>query len=101
MLSLAGAATFLRLPVLADELDRVPSGVELHVDFQRLDYIDHACLETLMNWAKQHEATGGRLIVDWDLLHARFGRAAAPNAHANGHENGNGKHHPDQLAASK
>ncbi|MDZ4780891.1 MAG: SulP family inorganic anion transporter [Planctomycetia bacterium] len=77
MLSLAGAATFIRLPVLVDELDRVPAGVELHVDFQRLDFIDHSCLETLMNWAKQHESNGGRLVIDWDSLHARIGRDAA------------------------
>lgn len=84
MLSLAGAATFLRLPMLADELDRVPQGAELHVDFQRLDYIDHACLELLMNWAKQHESTGGKLILDWDSLHARFGRDGAHRQHVSG-----------------
>jgi hypothetical protein len=62
------------LPVLADELDRVPAGAELHVDFTRLDFIDHACLELLVNWVQQHEATGGRLIIDWDSLQARFGK---------------------------
>jgi MFS superfamily sulfate permease-like transporter len=82
MLSLAGAATFLRLPLLADELDRVPQGAELHVDFQRLDYIDHACLELLMNWAKQHESTGGKLVLDWDSLHARIGRDPINKPHA-------------------
>jgi hypothetical protein len=46
----------------------------LHVDFQHLDYIDHACLELLMTWAKQHEATGGKLVIDWESLHARFNR---------------------------
>lgn len=84
VLSLAGAATFLRLPMLADELDRVPAGAELHVDFQRLDYIDHACLETLVNWAQQHEATGGRLVIDWDSLHARFGKEAVQGLATNG-----------------
>jgi hypothetical protein len=43
-----------------------------------LDYVDHACLELLMNWERQHESTGGRLVVDWGQLHARFrGRKAA------------------------
>jgi hypothetical protein len=36
-----------------------------------LDYVDHACLELLMNW-RQHESTGGRLVIDWGELHARF-----------------------------
>jgi len=78
VLALEGAATFLRLPRLAAELDRVPGSAELHVDFERLDYIDHACLDLLMNWAKQHEATGGRLVIDWDSLHANFRGEPAP-----------------------
>ena len=72
VLKLQGAATFVRLPALALELERVPERTELHVDFQGLDYIDHACLELLMTWAKQHESTGGRLIIDWESLHAKF-----------------------------
>jgi MFS superfamily sulfate permease-like transporter len=72
ILSLYGAATFIRLPRVAAELESVPRGTELHVDFEHLDYIDHACLELMMNWAKQHENTGGRLVIDWESLHARF-----------------------------
>lgn len=71
-LSLRGAATFVRLPRLASELERVPAGAELHVDFHHLDYIDHACLDLLVNWAKQHESTSGKLVIDWESLHARF-----------------------------
>jgi MFS superfamily sulfate permease-like transporter len=71
-LKLGGAATFLRLPVLAAKLDEVPQGAELHADLEHLDYIDHACLDLLMNWAKQHESSGGRLVIDWGQLHGRF-----------------------------
>jgi len=72
VLTLQGAATFIRLPRLASKLEQVPVRAELHVDFRRLDYIDHACLDLLMNWAKQHESTGGKLVIDWESLHARF-----------------------------
>jgi MFS superfamily sulfate permease-like transporter len=71
-LTMSGAATFLRLPVLADKLEEVPNGAHLHVDFEHLDYIDHACLELLLSWAKQHESAGGQLYIDWGMLHARF-----------------------------
>ena len=71
-LSLQGAATFVRLPRLASELERVPAQAELHVDLQHLDYVDHACLDLLMNWARQHESTNGKLVIDWESLHARF-----------------------------
>jgi MFS superfamily sulfate permease-like transporter len=69
---LRGTATFLRLPKLAEALERVPASTELHVHFEQLDYIDHACLELLMAWRRQHEATGGNLVLDWDTLTARF-----------------------------
>lgn len=71
-MSLHGAATFLRLPVLAARLEQIPAGAELHVDLSHLEYIDHACLDLLINWAKQHGASGGRLIMDWESLHAKF-----------------------------
>ena len=71
-LQMHGAATFLRLPALAQMLEQVPDSAELHVDFEHLNYIDHACLDLLMNWAKQHEGTGGKLVLDWESLHGRF-----------------------------
>jgi len=87
-LRFSGAATFLRLPRLAAKLDEVPHGAHLHVDFERLDYIDHACLELLMEWAKQHEKTGGQLFIDWGQLHARF-------------RGGRGQRHAESKAEAK
>lgn len=72
VLYLRGTATFIRLPKLAAALERVPPGVKLHVHLEHLNYIDHACLDLLMSWEKQHEDTGGSLVVDWDTLTARF-----------------------------
>jgi MFS superfamily sulfate permease-like transporter len=80
VLKLVGAATFIRLPRLADALERVPAGSELHVDFDRLTYIDHACLDLLTNWSKQHESKGGTLVIDWESLRAAFYDAAHRNA---------------------
>src|SRR4029079_1870400 len=68
----AGTATFIRLPKLAAALEGVPADRELHVHFEQLDYIDHACLDLLMSWEKRHEAAGGSLVIDWDSLTARF-----------------------------
>ena len=79
-LHMHGAATFMRLPLLAKKLEEVPRGSELHVDFEHLRYVDHACLELLMNWAKQHEETGGKMFLDWEILHGRF--ASDPKAEA-------------------
>lgn len=85
VLRLDGAATFLRLPKLADALDGVPPDTELHVDFEHLTYVDHACLELIVTWEKRHEATGGSLVIDWETLHARFhSPRTGPAAEANG-----------------
>ncbi len=71
-ITLSGAATFVRLPQLAAVLERVPPNGELHVHIENLGYIDHACLDLLMTWEQRHEDTGGRLIIDWSNLTARF-----------------------------
>ncbi|WP_425399028.1 SulP family inorganic anion transporter [Aeoliella sp.] len=76
-LVLEGSATFLRLPKLAAALEQVPPSTNLHIELKGLSYIDHACLQLLMDWEQQHESTGGALILDWDTLHARF-RSARP-----------------------
>lgn len=73
-LHLLGAATFLKLPILASQLEKIPNNVVLHVHLDELASIDHACLELLMGWKKQHEAQGGTLVIDWEQLSASFGR---------------------------
>ena len=71
-LRLKGAATFLRLPILADYLEQLPGDAELHVCLEEVDYIDHACFELLMNWADSHVEEGGKLVMDWARLHGAF-----------------------------
>jgi MFS superfamily sulfate permease-like transporter len=88
MLYLDGAATFIRLPRLAAALEAVPPNTELHVHFEGLTYIDHACLDLLINWEKQHQATGGSLVVDWDSLTAKFHSFGLSNNGNNGKGNG-------------
>ncbi|GIW82210.1 MAG: sulfate transporter [Gemmatales bacterium] len=72
ILRLEGAATFIRLPKLAAALEAVPPNSELHVQIDQMTFIDDACLELLKSWHKQHEATGGRLVIDWDSLTAKI-----------------------------
>jgi len=72
VLHLKGSCTFLGLARLASALEGIPSNTNLHVHLEDLEYIDHACLELLMTWERQHTATGGTLSLDWGRLHARF-----------------------------
>ena len=71
-LYLTGSATLIRLPLLAAELERVRQGSEVHIHFEHLDYIDHACLDLLTNWETQHESTGGSLTLEWEELSWKY-----------------------------
>lgn len=75
-LRLEGSATFLSLPRFGATLERVPRGAELHVHIERLQHIDHACLDALHDWQKQHEKFGSALVVEWQDLVARYGGPA-------------------------
>lgn len=94
IMHLRGAATFMQLPKLAAALEQVPPNTHLHVHFEDLTYIDHACLDLLINWEKQHEATGGTLDIDWEGLEARFRRPVFANGNRGTPEK---KHPPERV----
>lgn len=71
ILHLSGAATFLHLPRLTAVLESVSPTCELHVRFDELRYIDHACLEILMDWAEHHREQGGEFYIDWGSFQTR------------------------------
>jgi MFS superfamily sulfate permease-like transporter len=98
--SLAGAATFLRLPQLAQAIEKLSPQSHVHVNIDQLTYIDHACLELLHHWEMRHQASGGTLEIDWQELSARFrhrpnGEAAIPISQTNG------KPEPDMPATNR
>ncbi len=67
---LEGTATFVRLPKLAAALATIPAGASVEICAQRLAYVDHACMELLSGWERQHRATGGAVAVSWEWLEA-------------------------------
>jgi MFS superfamily sulfate permease-like transporter len=71
-LYLKGAATLIRLPQLAAELETLKPNTHIHVHIDDLDYIDHACIDLLTNWDKQHRATGGSLEIEWEGLANKY-----------------------------
>lgn len=70
--SLKGAATFLSLPKIAETIESVNPTTELHVHLEDVEYIDHACLDTMMGWDKVHRSTGGTLVMNWGTLGTVF-----------------------------
>jgi len=75
-LHLLGSATFLQVPRLAAALDAVPDDCELRVHIDRLDHIDHACLQLLSTWSESRESSGrSGMVVEWDELTNRYRNA--------------------------
>ncbi len=50
----------------------MPAGSQVRVHIKQLDYIDHACLDLMSNWDKQHRATGGSLTIEWEDLAKKY-----------------------------
>ena len=68
---MSGAATLIRLPLLAAELEKLKPSSHVHVHINDLDYMDHACIDLMTNWDRQHATTGGSLI-EWDELSRKY-----------------------------
>ncbi len=81
-LFLKGSATLIRLPKLAAALEGLKPGAQVHVHVNDLDYIDHACLDLLTNWDRQHNATGGSLTIEWDELSRKYHQRRSSNMKA-------------------
>ncbi len=58
-----GTLSFLSIPRLSLVLARVPPGSHVVVEMV-VDFLDHAAYEHLATWQRQHEATGGTVVVD-------------------------------------
>lgn len=69
---LKGSATLIRLPQLAAELETLKPNSHVRVHIEDLDYIDHACIDLLSSWDKQHRATGGSLEIQWEGLAQKY-----------------------------
>ncbi|PND59234.1 carbonic anhydrase [Mycobacterium sp. ENV421] len=57
-----GSATFLSLPQLHKTLASVPPGVRVTLEIS-VDFIDHAAHQVIEDWQRQHEASGGSVLV--------------------------------------
>lgn len=71
---LTGAATFLRMPKLIDGLEKLPPEIHVHVNVQRLTYVDHACLDCIAAWEKQRHSKGASTLVEWSDLMSHYQR---------------------------
>lgn len=60
--AITGSCSFLALPRLNSALSDVPHDAEVFVDLN-VDYLDHAALDALQEWIKQHRDNGAEVTV--------------------------------------
>lgn len=68
----SSTATFVNLPKFANALGDVPLQKDVHLDFDDLRCIDHACLNLLSSWKKIHETQDGTVSVDWEKFEPKM-----------------------------
>ncbi|OLF14887.1 bifunctional SulP family inorganic anion transporter/carbonic anhydrase [Actinophytocola xanthii] len=76
-----GALAALSIPRLSAVLAAVPPGAHVRLELV-VDYLDHAAFDTLSDWQRAHERTGGTVVVD-EFGHPWFGqgKAGTPTVH--------------------
>jgi len=78
--TMKGAATFLGLPKLAQVLESIPRGREVHLHVAKLSNVDHACLELIAGFRSRYESQGGKVVMEWDELLSRYDGSDRPSA---------------------
>ncbi|MEZ4740876.1 MAG: SulP family inorganic anion transporter [Bdellovibrionota bacterium] len=66
---LKGAATFLTLPRLASELEQIPLKAKVSIEFNRIFYIDYACMDLILSQVELRKRAGGEMNIDSSRLH--------------------------------
>ncbi|MCX7606856.1 MAG: SulP family inorganic anion transporter, partial [Bacteroidia bacterium] len=61
-LEISGAATFLRLPQLAETLEQLPARSFIHIHTDGLQYLDYTCADYLYKWYQQYTQQGGKVV---------------------------------------
>ncbi|WP_437185656.1 SulP family inorganic anion transporter [Planctomicrobium sp. SH668] len=79
---LTGHASFLRIPKLAQTLEKLPPQEAVVLETSQLASLDLAALELLQQWGTQYKATGGEAIADWDALKKLAQSGKKESAHA-------------------
>jgi MFS superfamily sulfate permease-like transporter len=72
ILHLAGTATFVTLPRLAEALEKMPRQGTVELRTPGLSFVDLACLEQITDWKSQVEGNGGTVIMSLDELTGRL-----------------------------
>lgn len=63
-INLAGSATMLQFPNLANQLDALPAAHKVTIRMRSLWYIDHTCAEFISDWMGRRRAAGATVQIE-------------------------------------
>ncbi len=68
-IALDGAATFIHLPKVAEQLESIDDELEVHFHLGSMIYADHSILELVSDWRQRR---AGDVHMEWDVFHSRL-----------------------------
>ena len=64
VVTLAGSATMLQFPYLANTLDAVPPARRVTIRMRKLRHVDHTCAEYISTWIARRQAAGETVRIE-------------------------------------
>lgn len=68
IIKIIGNLTFLRLPQIAEVIENLENGQNVHVVFEHINIADHATIDLLIGWSSRYIKNNGNVLIDWNTL---------------------------------
>lgn len=67
-LEISGNLSFIRLSQINSIIDKIEPEKQVIINFEKLNHIDHACIDTFLDWSDRYRKAGGTTLIDWESL---------------------------------
>jgi len=68
IVKIKGNLTFLRLPQVADIIEKLEKGKTVQIVFENVSITDHAIIDLLVGWSSRYIKNKGTVLIDWNKL---------------------------------
>lgn len=68
IVKIKGNLTFLRLPQIAEVIENIENGRNVHILFKHTNIVDHSIIDLLIGWSGRYIQNNGNVFIDWSLL---------------------------------
>jgi MFS superfamily sulfate permease-like transporter len=68
IIKITGNLTFLRLPQIAEVIENLENGQNVHIVFNHMNVTDHSIIDLLVGWSSRYIENKGNVLIDWNAL---------------------------------